>query len=336
MRSYKPFVIVLSLVFVAALALLTSLSTQADPVEAVIDFEGIPAGTIVDEVHHGYGISGAEIEGQVLVRGFNPVFGESVNAAMIFDARCPATGTPAGCTGGDSDLFNPAFGNTLIISEDMDSSDPDDADEVGAVFGFEYSELGDGSGAFVESLEVQDVEEEETEDARIYFYEGGLDGEELFSIDIPETGDAVPAVVPVNVDNVDAIRVDLQGSGTINNIKLSAEPTFVDLLYFRVSRSDDGTAYITWATAAEIDNVGFYIYRSPDNYFENAKRIAFVEAGGGTIGHAYSYRDDPPGGDVWFYWLSDIDTDGLETFHLPEVARSLHSHINYLPITIGN
>lgn len=336
MRSYKPFILGLTLVFVAVLILATSSSSLAVPVEAVIDFEGIPAGTIVDEVHSGYGISGAPIEGFVIVDGFNPVFGEGVNAAMIFDMRCPPGNVPADCSGGDSDLFNPAFGNSLIISEDLDETDPDDADEVGAIFGFEYSQLGDGSGAFVESLEVQDVEEEETEDARMYFYEGGLDGTLQGSVDIPETGDGNAAVVPVNVADVDAIRIDLQGSGTINNIKLFAEPTAVELLYFLVDRTDDGVVYISWATAAEIDNAGFYVYRSPDNSLDNAVPIHFEPAGGGSAGHTYSYQDTPPGGDSWYYWLSDIDTSGKETFHLPEVSRSLQHHINFLPITIGS
>ncbi|MBK5108193.1 MAG: hypothetical protein JJE12_08670, partial [Anaerolineales bacterium] len=177
MRSYKPITIAFALLFVSILLLTTSVNTQAVPVEAVIDFEGIPEGTIVEELHNEsgeeYGISGAHIPGKVIVFGFNPVF-PTTNTAMIFDATCTPGGTPADCSGGDADLFNPTFGNTIIISEDLDSSDPDDADVVGAKFGFEYTQLGDGSGAYIESLEVQDVEEEETEDARIYFYEGGL------------------------------------------------------------------------------------------------------------------------------------------------------------------
>jgi hypothetical protein len=336
MRSIKPFVLAIALLIVAVFAMSTSISTHAVPVEAVIDFENIPPGTFVDQVYSGYGISGAPIEGFVFVNGFNPVFGADVNAAMIFDMRCPPGNVPADCTGNDADLFNPSFGNSLIISEDLNQSNPDDADVVGAVFEFEYTQLGDGSGAYVESLEVQDVEEEETEDARMFFYEGGLDGTLKGSVDIPETGNANSAVVPVNVADVDAIRIDLQGSGTINNIRLFAEPTAVELLYFKVDRSDDGTAFITWATAAEIDNAGFYIYRSPDNSLDNAVPIHFEPAGGGSAGHTYSYQDTPPGGDTWFYWLSDIDTSGKETFHLPEAARSLQTHLNFLPITIGS
>jgi hypothetical protein len=331
MRAYKPIITAFALVFVAVLLLTTSVNTQAVPVEAVIDFEGIPEGAIVDEVYSGYGISGAPIEGKVLVRGFNPDFGPSVNAAMIFDATCTPGGTPADCSGGDGDLFNPSFGNTLIISEDLDSSDPDDADVVGAKFGFEYTLLGDGAGAYIESIEVQDVEEEETEDARMFFFEGGLGGTLVGSVDIPETGDGVALVVPVGVDSVDAIEIDLQGSGTLSNIRLFAEPTAVELLYFTVERSVSGEVDLYWATAAEIDNLGFYIYRSSVMDLEQAERVHFEPAGGGSAGHTYSYSETPGEGS-WFYWLSDIDTNGVETFHLPGMQSAGYENKSFLPL----
>ena len=334
MRSYKPITIAFALLFVSILLLTTSVNTQAVPVEAVIDFEGIPPGTIVDELYFGYGISGAPIEGKVIVFGFNPDFAAFTNTAMIFDATCPPGNVPADCSGGDADLFNFSFGNTLIISEDLDSSDPDDADVVGAKFGFEYTQLGDGSGAYIESLEVQDVEEEETEDARMYFYEGGLGGTLVGSVDIPETGNGVSMVIPIGVGDVDAIEIDLQGSGTINNIRLFSEPTAVELLYFDVDRSVDGEVNLSWATATETNNLGFRIYRAPVMDRAQAERIHFEEAGGGSAGHTYNYPDTPGSGS-WFYWLSDIDTNGREKFHLPGMQSAGYGHFTYLPFLVG-
>ena len=52
------------------------------------------------------------------------------NDAMIFDSANP--------TGGDSDLATASQGNILIISEDNDSSDPDDAVGGEIVFDFDY------------------------------------------------------------------------------------------------------------------------------------------------------------------------------------------------------
>ena len=223
MRPYKSIIIAFALIFVFAFILSTSVSTKAQPVFAVIDFEGIPPGTIVDSLHSGYGISGATIPGFVSVNAFNPELGD-VNAAMIFDARCPPGNVPADCSGNDADLFNLSFGNTLIISEDLDKTDPDDGDVPGSIISFEYSNLGDGSGAFVESLEVQDIEEDqgELEDAKITFFEGGLGGTPVGQVAIHHTGNGNTALVAVDMAGVDAMEVDLAGSGTLNNIRFFA------------------------------------------------------------------------------------------------------------------
>lgn len=334
MRPYKSIIIAFALIFVFAFILSTSVSTKAQPVFAVIDFEGIPPGTIVDNLHSGYGISGATIAGFVYVNAYNPELGD-VNAAMIFDARCPPGNVPADCSGNDADLFNPSFGNTLIISEDLDTTDPDDGDVPGSKISFEYSNLGDGSGAFVESLEVQDIEEDqgELEDAKITFFEGGLGGTPVGQVDIPHTGNGNTALVPVNTAGVDAMEVDLAGSGTLNNIRFFAQPTAVELLYFRVNRPAGGDVTLSWATAVEIDNLGFYIYRGSTLNLGDAERIHFEPAGGGSAGHTYSFTDSPGAGS-WFYWLSDIDTHGVETFHLPSLQRAMFSY-TYLPLSIG-
>ena len=334
MRAYKSIIIAFALIFIFTFTLSTSVGTKAQSVFAVIDFENIEPGTIVDSLYSGYGISGDPIAGFVSVNAYNPALG-NVNAAMIFDARCPP-GVPSACSGNDADLFNPSFGNTLIISEDLDTTDPDDADVLGSKIEFEYSNLGDGNGAYIESLEVQDIEEDqgELEDAKITFFEGGLGGTPVGVVDIPHTGNGVSALVPVNVANVDAMEIDLAGSGTINNISFSAEPTAVELLYFKVQRPAGGDAYLSWATAAEIDNLGFYVYRSPTMKLGDAERIHFEPASGGSAGHTYSFTDSPGEGS-WFYWLSDIDTHGVETFHLPSLQRAMFSNFTYLPLLVG-
>jgi hypothetical protein len=322
------------MIFVFAFILSTSVSTKAQTVFAVIDFENIEPGTIVDQLYSGYGISGDPITGFVYVNAYNPALG-NVNAAMIFDARCPP-GLPSACSGNDADLFNPAFGNTLIISEDLDTTDPDDADVPGSRISFEYSNLGDGSGAYIESLEVQDIEEDqgELEDAKIIFYEGGLGGTPVGEKDIPHTGNGLTALVPVGVANVDAMEIDLAGSGTINNISFSSEPTAVELLFFRVDRLTGGDVYLSWTTAAEIDNLGFYIYRGSTMNLDDAERIHFEPAGGGSASHAYSFTDSPGEGS-WSYWLSDIDTNGVETFHLPSLQSAMFNNFTYLPLLVG-
>jgi hypothetical protein len=335
MRTYKPIIIAFALIFISVFLLTTSVSTKAQQVSAVIDFEGIPPGTIVTQVYSGYGISGDPFDGFVTVIAFTPD-SVDVNRAMIFDARCPPGNVPADCSGNDSDLFNPTFGNTLIISEDLDPSDPDDADLLGSRIRFDYSNLGLSDGVTIVSLEVHDIEEDqgELEDAKIFFWEGGFDGTIVGTADIPHTGDGGSALVAVNFTNVDAMGIDLAGSGMINNIRFSAEPTAVELLYFNVVRSLDGEVNLSWATATEIDNLGFYVYRSSSPSIDDAERIHFEPAGGGSGGHTYAFTDKPGSGS-WWYFLSDIDTFGVETFHLPDTQTASYSYTTFIPLLIG-
>jgi hypothetical protein len=339
MRKYKPIIIVFALIFMFVFFLTTSVSTKAQQVSAVIDFEGIPPGTIIDRVYSGYGISGDPMEGYVSVMAFTPD-SVDVNRAMIFDARCPPGNVPADCTGNDSDLFNPSFGNTLIISEDLDTSDPDDADVPGSIIRFVYSRFAacpncaNSQGARVESIEVHDIEEDqgELENALIMFF--GQGGAPLGTRDIPHTGNGGTALVPVGIDGVLAMEVDLAGSGMINNIRFSAEPTAVELLYFKVDRPLNGEVNLSWATAAEIDNLGFYVYRSSSLSIDEAERIHFEPAASGSGGHTYNFTDTPGSGS-WWYFLSDIDTYGVETFHLPDTQTAIFSQTIFLPLSIG-
>lgn len=320
--------------FIAFTILILSTSSTKAQTVSVVDFEGIPPGTIVSSVYSGYGVSGDAVDGEIGVNGLNPNLGAGVNAAMIFDATCSPGGTPADCSGGDDDLFNPGLGNGLIISEDLDSSDPDDADVVGAVFEFIFLNWGPGT-VTVESLDLQDVEVEETEEAKIQLFADGLDDTLIGEIPIPDIGDGNWQTLPINFSGVGSIRIDLQGSGMVDNIRISTEPTAVTLLYFRVDDARKGQVKLSWATSAEIDNVGFNLYRSPTANMGKALKVHTEPAGGGTGGHTYTFTDTPPGNGPWWYWLADIDTKGQETFHHPAFVKVIFNHFSFLPITIS-
>jgi hypothetical protein len=195
-----------------------------------IDFEGLPAGTIVDEV---YGDLGS---GPVAVSGNNPVLG-AVNAAVIFDSSNP--------TGEDPDLGTPnedfggpgiglggeagaeyqndtSQGNLLILAEDLVDGngddlvdDPDDADVVGEVLSFDFSAVGTGT-VTIHSITLIDVEAVEAP-AVVRFYDAG--DVEIGSVDLPAVGDNGLAVVDLG-DQTGVVRmgVTLNGSGAIDDI----------------------------------------------------------------------------------------------------------------------
>ncbi len=201
-------------VFAASLILLLALTLTSAALagsSALIDFEGLAEGTIVSSVASGSGISGDPVAGSVSVFGFHPR--RAGNHAMIYDGTC--TG---GCSGGDTDLFFPALGNILIISQDLDSSDPDDADLPGMRFEFDFSGWGPGI-VTVNSLTIGDVESDEA-GGTIEIYGGGA---LLATIGIPVTGDNGLAVVPIGVSGADFLKVNLQGSAAIDNIEIMAD-----------------------------------------------------------------------------------------------------------------
>ena len=76
-----------------------------------IDFNDLSGGTIVDNEYQSAGVT---------IQAWTA--GGVGNRAMIFDTSNP--------TGGDYDLATSNLGNALIVSEDGDSHDPDDARRI--------------------------------------------------------------------------------------------------------------------------------------------------------------------------------------------------------------
>lgn len=95
--------------------------------------------------------------------------------------------------------------------------------------------------------------------------------------------------------------------------------TAVELLYFRVARLNSKQMRVKWATAVEVDNFGFNLYRARVNNLGQAKLIHFEPAAttGSGLGATYTYLDTLPATGSWWYWLADVDTSGRETFHTP-------------------
>lgn len=309
--------------FILVIALMVSFKADTRAQTAsVIDFEGMPEGAIVDSVNSGYGISGEPVSGVVHVYGYSAEPLITTNAAMIFDATCKPGGTPADCSGSDADLFRPEWGNILIVSEDLDSTDPDDADLPLTYMTFVYADWGPGS-VTIETFNVQDIEEDENENAQAYLYDCDIrdtvncpvENYLTPSVDIPNTGNGNYERIEVHRPGVVSMLVDLEGSGAIDNIEISTEPTAVELKSFQVESIAAEQVKIKWETAAEIDNFGFNLYRSPDRGSSQAEIVHFEPAAGGIGGNRYAYIDTPPSTGRWYFWLSDIDTYGKETFH---------------------
>jgi hypothetical protein len=103
----------------------------------------------------------------------------------------------------------------------------------------------------------------------------------------------------------------------------ATSPTAVKLLYFRAEAGTGSQVTLTWATATELDNYGFQLYRSTSANFASGEKLAFEPAaGGGTGGHQYLYNDSVPGSGQYWYWLEDVDTRGGTLLHDPVSVTS--------------
>jgi len=111
-------------------------------------------------------------------------------------------------------------------------------------------------------------------------------------------------------------------------------PTAVELLYFRADWLSGHQVRLMWATALEVDNFGFNLYRANTDDLGHASQIHFEPAGpqGGGSGATYVYTDTAPYEGTWWYWLADVDTQGHETFHAP-INATVQSNMYrvYLP-----
>ena len=123
-----------------------------------------------------------------------------------------------------------------------------------------------------------------------------------------------------------------------DTVPINNTPTAVELLYFRVDRVSGQQVRLAWATAVEIDNLGFNLYRADANDVRRAALTHFEPAAvmGGRLGATYVYTDTVPSDGVWWYWLADVDTGGVETRSMQagvraEVNAALRYRV-YLPV----
>ncbi len=222
-------------------------------VEETIDFEGLPAGTIVSNVT----ASGGSV---VDVMATNPNFAAGTNAAVIFDSANPTgqdpdLGTPnqnfggpgVGSAGvGGPFVNNTALGNLLIVAEDLVNNngddlvdDPDDVDAVGSMINFGFTGVGVGTVS-VSSITLIDVESDEPE-AIVEFFDAAMVS--LGSVSLPIVGDNGVAVVALDSGpGVAFMDVVLNGSGAIDNIVFTPDEPGVITIgdYVWCDQNDDG------------------------------------------------------------------------------------------------
>ena len=204
--------------------------TNLPPNAKIIDFEEYASGAIIEGI--------ASCNGAVSIVGTNPRV-NGVNAAMIFDSENPSPndtdlGTPNDSFGGPGVSVdgpqvsnNTALGNVLIISEDLNSDQPNDAHVKGTKFEFDFTTT--GGTVTLYKFDILDIEEEFSLGATVVnLYDASRNL--ILSKEIPFDQDNSKQVVDLEAtSNVSYMEILMNNTGAIDNIAYSCDdPIIID------------------------------------------------------------------------------------------------------------
>lgn len=234
-------------------------------------FEDYPAGTIMTN----------QCEDIVISAQCN----NGMQIAMIFDSENP--------TGGDPDLAVD-LGKILIISEDGDQSDPDDAN-AGGIITFEFA-----TPKYLDTLTLIDVEESGS-CVRAYDQFGNMMDEILFTSD-----DCGCVRVDLYMFEVSRLEVEFLGSGAIDDFNYTDIPLAIDLTTFNVI-DREGLHLLEWKVENQIDFGHFELQHSLDAY----QWTTVGTLPGGAKEYHYEYV---PMVGMNYYRLNMVNNDGSSEY----------------------
>lgn len=243
------------------------------------NFDNYPPGTIITN----------QID-DIVISAVNNI---GPDIAMIFDSDNPNP------TGDDPDL-QVFRGHILIISEDGDPSDPDDASGGGLLI-FEFS-----TPKFLDTLTLIDME---TSGSWIRAYDqlGNL----LLNIPVPLGEDCACVHVDLYQDYVSRLEVEFSGSGAIDDFNYTDTPLSIDLKSF-TGKDQNGLHILEWKTTNSVNFSHFQVEYSLDAMHWTT--IGKVD--GGNDVNSFEYVPTPG---MNYYRLLLVNEDGT-TMHSPIVT----------------
>jgi len=107
-------------------------------------------------------------------------------------------------------------------------------------------------------------------------------------------------------------------------LNLTGVPMAVDLASFAAAPQGNGVL-LSWETATEFDNLGFHLYRAGTLDGQRTRlnqRLIPSQSPGSAVGAAYTFLDETAApGNIYYYWLEDVDVYGVAVQHGPAVAE---------------
>ncbi len=109
-------------------------------------------------------------------------------------------------------------------------------------------------------------------------------------------------------------------TANFDDLVYDQSPLAVTLSSFRAVRSHRGVA-VRWRTGTEVDTLGFNVFRQ-----QGGKRVRLnrrlLPALGRVAGSSYSFLDRRAPRGAVRYWLQDVSTSGVRTWHGPVRTRA--------------
>jgi hypothetical protein len=133
---------------------------------------------------------------------------------------------------------------------------------------------------------------------------------------------------PVDVCNVVSVTttndLDLTNNADSDPADVGA-PTAVDLLYFEGTGAQNAVI-LEWATASELDTIGFNLYRRGrlDGTMRPINNLLVqAQVPGAVEGASYIFKvDGLKAGKFYYFWLEDVDMYGNTTIHGPIYVKA--------------
>lgn len=141
------------------------------------------------------------------------------------------------------------------------------------------------------------------------------------------------ASVAFTVSDTNAVRGTVGVSGIVWSEGQADFPVPIVLSQFNATQTDGGGVLISWATASETENFGFYLQRkhADDAAFTDIPG-AFIAGHGTTIQpQTYAFTDMPGTSGAWWYRLKQVDLDGSFRFSDPVRVEAVTSVAGTVP-----
>ncbi|HEY3291267.1 MAG TPA: cohesin domain-containing protein [Anaerolineae bacterium] len=116
-------------------------------------------------------------------------------------------------------------------------------------------------------------------------------------------------------------------------IPLTPQSLTIHPLYFGVDGTHLADVYLGWTTSQEVGTTGFNLFRAESSNPAQALLIHFETSQSPALGAAYRYTDTLEHSGVYWYWLTEVGTAGVQAFPGPVSATVIiYNHFYWMPV----